>query len=178
MASLRGYFLLASPSLQDANFIRSVVLMVRHSHEGAMGLKINDPLSVTVAEAASDQLEHADEVHETLFRGGPVPGPVMLLHGLAGGEEVMPGVHFTARRDEIVDVMLSKVQPTRYVVNYSAWAADQLEQELAEGAWIVVPATPQDVFCDVEGLWSRLMTRANLLKFIKPGDIPHDPHLN
>src|ERR1700678_4453845 len=69
--SLAGQLLLASPSLLDPNFVRTVVLVGVHSEEGAMGVVLNRPSTVTVGEALP-QLNEAVGAFETVFVGGPV----------------------------------------------------------------------------------------------------------
>src|SRR3981189_376419 len=77
--SLAGQLLLASPALQDPNFARTVVLVSLHSDEGAMGLVLNRPSSVTVSEAVP-QLEQAVTDAERVYVGGPVqPTSVVFL---------------------------------------------------------------------------------------------------
>src|SRR5271167_993723 len=77
--SLTGQLLLASPALQDPNFIRTVVLIGVHSDEGAMGVVLNRPSTVTVAEAVP-QLEQVVDDLEPVYVGGPVqPGSIVLL---------------------------------------------------------------------------------------------------
>jgi putative transcriptional regulator len=179
--SLKGHFLLASPSLRDPNFVRCVVLLVRHDEQGAMGLVINNALPVSVAEALGQAIEIAGDVDETLYKGGPCNGPVMALSGYTyeSSEEVLPGVSFSIDDEDVKRLMTEQASPVRYIVGYAGWGSEQLEQELAEGAWSVLPATPQDVFGPSdEDLWGKLMSRATLLKFVKPEDIPEDPSQN
>ena len=77
--SLTGQLLLASPALLDPNFRRTVVLISVHSAEGAMGVVLNRPSSVTVGEAVP-QLEGAVAEQERVYVGGPVqPGSVVFL---------------------------------------------------------------------------------------------------
>jgi len=172
--SLKGHFLLASHTLKDGNFVQSVILMIRHDLEGALGLIINSPIGVSVSDAIGETIESAQNVDEPLYRGGPCQGPLMVLHGSASvsADEVLPGIYVSAEKDPIDTLMQQKAWPIRYVVNFSAWAADQLEREMAEGSWLVLPASPQDVFSDDLELWRGLMTRANLLRFVKPAQIP------
>jgi putative transcriptional regulator len=181
MPSLKGHFLLASASLRDPNFIRCVVLLVRHDEQGALGLVINNELPVTVADALSESMEIAEAVEAPLFKGGPCSGPLMALSGRAAdsSEEVLPGVSFSMDKHDIEQWMSDQVTPIRFVLGYAGWGSEQLEQELAEGSWSVLPATPQDVFSDVgEDLWTKLMSRANLLKFVQPDSIPDDESQN
>jgi putative transcriptional regulator len=178
--SLRGQLLLAAESLVDPNFARSVILIVKHDAEGALGLVLNRPTEFTVAEACED-VEAAESVDELIHSGGPCPGPMMALHErneLDEGEAVLDGVHFTTSRSVLEQLMGEAVGPRRFFAGYAGWGAQQLEGELAEESWIVLHATPADVFSDDPQLWNRLMTRANLLKYVKPGHIPEDPRVN
>jgi putative transcriptional regulator len=179
--SLRGHFLLASPTLTDPNFVQTVVLLVQHDKDGAVGLVLNRPLKVSVAEAMGSELDFDVAVESTLFKGGPCVGPLMALTGAETpfSDEVVPGVHFAAKDDALRMLLSTDVGPTRFTIGYAGWSADQLERELAEGDWTVVPAAPQDVFAEpVDMLWHKLMSRANLMKFISPDAIPDDPHSN
>lgn len=126
--SLRGKFLLASQNLRDVHFSKTVVLIVRHNAEGALGFVMNRPLGVTLDEAISQQIEAARGVSLTLFHGGPCPGYLVALHnvaelggeGLAGdfgsgelgdldqetwGEAVSPGVWLSSRREVLEALM-------------------------------------------------------------------------
>src|SRR5271155_5716742 len=77
--SLTGQLLLASPTLRDPNFSRTVVLVSVHSQEGAMGVVLNRPSTVTVSEAVP-QLEQAVEEEEPVYVGGPVqPSSIVFL---------------------------------------------------------------------------------------------------
>src|SRR5260370_4763473 len=77
--SLAGQLLLASPSLRDPNFVRTVVLIGVHNEEGAMGVVLNRPSTVTVREAVP-QLEPAVDELEPVYVGGPVqPTSVVCL---------------------------------------------------------------------------------------------------
>ena len=77
--SLAGQLLLASPTLRDPNFSRTVVLVGVHSEEGAMGVVLNRPSAVTVGEAVP-QLEEAVDESEPVYVGGPVqPSSIVFL---------------------------------------------------------------------------------------------------
>jgi len=69
--SLRGQLLIASPALLDPNFARTVVLVVEHNDEGAMGVVLNRPTTASVAEAVP-ALEDLVDDDEPIFAGGPV----------------------------------------------------------------------------------------------------------
>jgi putative transcriptional regulator len=80
--SLRGRFLLASSSLNDPNFARAIILIVRHDLDGALGLVVNRPLGVTLEEACGEEVEAAKGVQVPLFHGGPCTGPLVAVHNL------------------------------------------------------------------------------------------------
>ena len=83
--NLTGRLLIASPYLSDGHFMRSVVFIIRHELDGAFGLIINRPSKKQFRELFDDMSESPKmRDDDFLFVGGPVPGPVMALHDLAG----------------------------------------------------------------------------------------------
>lgn len=83
--NLSGRMLIASPYLTDGNFMRSVVFMIRHDDEGAFGLAVNRPTSTRLRDViGSTGLKGEQREDDAIFRGGPVEGPLLALHDLAG----------------------------------------------------------------------------------------------
>ena len=80
MKSLQGQLLIASPKLFDPNFFRSVILLVQHGENGALGLVLNRPLEMTIANAWEQVSEMPCEATGFLHQGGPCDGPLMVLH--------------------------------------------------------------------------------------------------
>lgn len=130
MPTLRGKFLLAAASLVEHRFARTVVLIVRHDADGALGVIVNRPLGITIDVACSDEVEAARGVNFPLFHGGPCTRALMAVHNvetLVGeegtlfenetgadgndddaepwGDPVTPGVWFCARRDALEALM-------------------------------------------------------------------------
>ncbi len=181
MESRKGKLLIASGRLMDPNFARSVVLIVQHDHDGVLGVILNRPLEISVAEACGPMVEAAGEVESPINQGGPCPGPLMVLHAdpSAGGAEITGGIWYTAERDAIERVMRRNTRPAMYFANYAGWGLEQLERELADGSWIVTPATPFDVFkADPETQWNKLTARLTAGGYIHPDRIPDDPSMN
>src|SRR4029434_8165397 len=112
MPSRAGHLLIASPRLRDPNFFQTVVLIVREDDEGALGLVLNRPMQVSVAEACADQLEAAAEVEAPIYRGGPCEGPLMILQSADDlvGDEIVEGVRFSADKEEIEKLMWDNPQ--------------------------------------------------------------------
>lgn len=180
MEPLAGQFLIASPRLVDPNFVRSVVLILRHAEDNTLGLIVNRPLETTVREICEKVLEVPGEAAGVLFQGGPCEGPLMVVHtdGTRSDMEVKPGVHFTTDREQIEWLLAHDEGPSKYFVGYAGWSAEQLESELETGSWLTLPAADEQIFNASDDLWSKLLTTATLSKWIDPSRIPDDPTVN
>ena len=184
VADLSGKLLVAGPDLTEGHFARGVILLLRHGEDGALGLVLNRPLEMTVSEAIGEEIEAAAEVHAPLHVGGPCQGPLTVLHepddaadGPELGEPALGPVRFSSDRDEITRLMRTGVGRTKYLAGYSGWGARQLEMELAQDAWLVADARPEDAFAGPE-LWRRVMTRLHVERFVPPDRVPPDPSVN
>jgi len=155
ISSLKNYFLLAMPGLNDPNFAESVVYICEHNADGAMGLIINQQLDSPV-KAIFDQLElsYLGECGNSLiFDGWPVQRDRgFILHSsveqqwestVAIGEDIS----LTASKDILTDIALGK-GPTNALITlgYSSWEAGQLEQERTQNSWLTIPADSAIIF--------------------------------
>ncbi len=161
--SLCGQLLLASPSLMDPNFMRTVVLIGLHSEEGAMGIVLNRPSTVTVSEAVP-QLEQAVAESELVYVGGPVQSNSIVclaefLDPAPAGLLVLGRISFPAP-DAGIDELAEATARRRVFAGYAGWGEGQLDEELDHGDWIAQTAMPDDVFTDVpRDLWSTVLER-------------------
>lgn len=150
MESLQGYVLAAAPQLRDANFARTVVLVLQHGEQGALGVVLNRPLSETVQELWSKISEKPCPVSMPVHFGGPVPGPLMAIHASRqAGEtkaQTAAGVFIAADREHIEKLLARSDASLRVFVGHAGWAPGQLEHELARGDWLVVRAQPDYIF--------------------------------
>ena len=135
MDSLRGQLLIASASLVDPNFRRTVVLVAEHGDEGAMGLVLNRPSPTEVAEAVP-ALEVMVEPGATLYLGGPVqPESVVVLGEFREPDEaavVVTGRIGFMPADSDPEDVAAATDRIRVYAGYAGWAAGQLEAELEE----------------------------------------------
>ncbi len=179
MESLRGKLLLSSPSLVDPNFRKTVVLIAHHDEDGAMGLVLSRPSEVSAAEAVP-LLEGLPGAQGPVFVGGPVqPQAFMVLAEFDDVEDsVAPIFDHVGFMSADAEPETLSIQRVRLFAGYAGWGAGQLEAELEEPAWIVVPAEPTDPFADdPDALWREAVARAggsvSLMK-----SMPYDPGLN
>jgi putative transcriptional regulator len=179
--SLAGQLLLASPSLQDPNFARTVVLVGVHNEDGAMGVVLNRPSETTIGEAAP-LLEDAVGDLEPVFVGGPVqPTSIVFLAEFLdpdpAGLLVLGRIGFPAPEAGIEELMQSTAR-RRVFAGYAGWSAGQLDAEVASGDWIAHPALPEDVFSDApEALWGGVLTRMGG-SYALIARMPLDPSVN
>jgi putative transcriptional regulator len=160
--SLKGSLLVAGGQLFDPNFRKAVVLLAEGGEEGAMGLVLNRPASVSVQEAAPS-LASLVPPGAPLFLGGPVqPEQAIVL-----AEFDDPALAGTLVLDSIGLPMsglapedLKGIRRARVFAGFAGWGPGQLEGELAMSSWIVEPALPADVFTEDPGeLWSAVLRR-------------------
>lgn len=154
--SLEHHFLIATPGLRDAAFADSLVYLCRHTPEGAMGLRVNHCLNVTLRELFLHLNLPCDsaDADRLLLAGGPVRGEWgFVLHQQGDRRwqstlEVAEGVVLTTSRDIIEAMATGTGAPERSLValGYAGWGAGQLEAELAANAWLTAPAATELLF--------------------------------
>jgi putative transcriptional regulator len=161
--SLAGQFLVATPSMEDPRFARTVILIARHNKDGAFGLIINRPAAERPLSQLLEALgEKGSPVNGTvrLFAGGPVQpelGFVMHSPDYMGPQtlEVDGRVSVTMSLDILRDIATGKgPQKSLIMFGYAGWGSGQLEGEIARRSWTTVPADGKLIFDeDREKLW-------------------------
>ncbi len=181
--SLRGHFLLAPPMLPDINFYRSIVLMMQHDNEGAIGLILNRPTDTRLNDTLDFCEGNKSTEDQVIHVGGPVDGPLMTLHTIMeyAEQEAMPGVHVSSQKHNIQNILTSGCAPYRVFSGYSGWTAGQLEEELERGGWITCDATSEEVFSDDIDIWKSITQRVGhqvIQDSVKPDWLGIDPITN
>jgi putative transcriptional regulator len=167
--SLTGQLLIAAPTIGDPRFAHTVILMVRHDNEGALGIVINRPVGERSIAALLESTGHDDaDVTGILrvFAGGPVqPELGFVLHSAeyrrAETVDVDGRVAMTASRQVLLDIGHSQgPEKSLFALGYAGWGPGQLEGELARHNWFTTPEEPKLVFDDDRGnLWEDAMAR-------------------
>jgi putative transcriptional regulator len=187
-----GMLLVATPGLLDPNFADTVVLMLEVDGDGALGVVLNRPSPVPVAEVLDPWADVCAEP-EVLFRGGPVSAEGALavarlrdpadaplgfrpITGIGGDEG--GGVVGLVDLDTPIELVTGSLAGLRIFAGYAGWGAEQLAAEIEEGSWYVVPGEVPDVFrVDPTELKRDVLRR-------QPGELawhstrPVDPDLN
>jgi putative transcriptional regulator len=166
----KGRLLVATPPLEDPNFDRSVVYMLEHHSSGALGVVINRPTTEPLGRPLdrwSDLLAHP----AAIFSGGPVDTdalvalahtPLQLVQTDDHDGLLAPVIGEVMTADLSADPMLltDKVRTVRIFRGYAGWGPGQLEGEIETGSWLVVDASPDDLFTEVpQDLWRNVLRR-------------------
>ena len=152
---LTNHLLIAMPSMADPNFTQSVTYICEHTDDGAMGITINRPLDISVGEVFR-QLDIATERpaldEMPVHSGGPVlPERGFLLHRPRGQWDSSLAVTDTVAVTTSQDILAAMAQgngpdDVLFCLGYAGWEAGQLEQEMAENAWLTAPAEEHILF--------------------------------
>jgi putative transcriptional regulator len=153
--SLRNHLLIAMPTLHDPNFFHTVTYICEHNDDGAMGIVINRPLDVSLAEVLAHMeiaMEESAAAAVPVLGGGPVQRERgFVLHRPVGdwtvSLTVTDEIAVTTSRD-ILEAMARSQGPSDVLValGYAGWGAGQLEQEISDNAWLNGPANPAILF--------------------------------
>lgn len=156
--------LVATPTLDDPNFARTVVLLLDHDEDGAVGVVLNRPSTVAVADVLEDWAALIAPPR-MVFGGGPVEPTAVVAIGQqrAGVAELFdtpPGSLRLVDLEENTVLASAELSRMRVFSGYAGWGAGQLEEEIHQGGWFELPAEADDVFTeDPDGLWHAVFAR-------------------
>jgi putative transcriptional regulator len=181
--NLSGSFLVASPQLQDPNFVKTVILVSAHSEDdGTLGVVLNRPLGKTLGEF-NDAFAFGPLKDIPLYMGGPVSQDRMILAAWKWDPEQGIFKLFFGIDETKAETLLREHEDleVRGFLGYSGWEKGQVEMELEQHAWIVSPVDAAALDReDGERLWNAVVGK-NAPRY--PGedllpDQPDDPSLN
>lgn len=177
-----GVFLIAAPTLLDANFRRAVVLICEHGEEGSFGLIVNRPTDLHLAEV----LVEPAGINNRLFLGGPVqPDTLHFLHAynhsVHESVQVLDELAWGGSFEEAAEQLRQgRLDPNgfRFFAGYAGWGEGQLDGEIGEGSWITVPASADLVLHHpADRLWRDLIISIGGMTALMV-NYPDDPQLN
>lgn len=164
-----GRFLVAEEQVLDPRFARTVVLLIDYGPEGAMGLIVNRPGRVTIAEALP-RLESLEGRQDRIYFGGPVQPEALLLllrseEAPDGFEPVLDDIYLGGGGAKLAQLIVSGVGEDRIrgYAGYAGWGPGQLDNEVRRGDWSIVPAAAAQVFDPApDSLWKKLIERRKI----------------
>ncbi|UCD36660.1 MAG: YqgE/AlgH family protein [Fidelibacterota bacterium] len=160
MDSLRNHFLVSMPHLTDGFFEKTVIYICDHDGQGSMGLVINRPLpsadAAVILQALGIGPAKGEEGIRDIYYGGPVqPNVGFVLHTpeyeTDGTIPIAKDVSLTTNSEIMQDIQDGK-GPARYrfTMGYAGWGPEQLDREIANGDWLVVPASGDFIFGEAD----------------------------
>jgi len=182
LVTTRGHLLVASPTMTDPNFAFTVIFMLEHDPEGALGVVLTRPSELPMAELFDQWGAHA-AVPAVVHRGGPVSPSSVISLAVANGTVTPTAFSPVSGRIGTIDLDAEPsdilgLQGLRAFGGYAGWSSGQLEAELHGDAWLVVEARPHDILHpQPETLWWEVVGR-------QPGAVrllrhyPEEPWLN
>jgi putative transcriptional regulator len=183
MEPATGSLLIAAPPMADPNFARTIVLLLDTGESGALGVVLNRPTELEVADVLEPWAELVASP-SVLFQGGPVETDAALAVATVAADDDPVGWRRVFGSTGLVDldapveILASAVSAIRIFAGYAGWGSGQLEAEIEEGAWYVVPAEPHDPFLDdPDTLWSRVLRRQGG-QLAMMATMPAEPGLN
>jgi putative transcriptional regulator len=164
-ASLKGKLLVAAPLLRAPAFVRTVISVLEHSDEGALGVVINRPGDASLVDVVPPVADLASQP-AVVFSGGPVEPQAAIALGLVAADAPQEGWRpvllpiVTVDLDVDPTILATALRELRVFAGYAGWAGGQLEGEIAEGSWYVVDSLPLDAFDALpDRLWSAVLRR-------------------
>jgi putative transcriptional regulator len=161
-----GVFLVASRDLTDPHFSHTVVYLVTHNDAGSLGLIVNRPSEILLADAVSGVEKDAGDIYP-IYYGGPVKHDMITM--LIRSEKENPLVRqvagdvFFSHDRRVLDRLLAEQKPEntlRFYMGHAGWITGQLQREIERGDWYVVEADPAVIFSTRPGsLWNRLIEK-------------------
>ena len=157
MMDLQDHLLIAMPNLDDSYFYRSVIYSCEHNEKGSMGLVLNQPTDLSIAELGAKMnfmmVSNRTYSDKLVLAGGPVNvDRGFILHTnthepFDHSYRVNDNLMLTTSAD-VVDTFGTLLEPEQYLValGCASWEPHQLEREIMNNSWLVVPATEQILF--------------------------------
>lgn len=152
---LKHHFLLAMPHMADSRFAQSLIYLIEHTADGAMGLVVNRPSGLNLADVLEqlrpEPAAPAGCQDVPIFAGGPVQtdrGFVLHPAGQAYQATVALGPLGLSTSQDVLFAIADGHGPSRHFIalGYAGWEAGQIEAELADNAWLTCPADPIILF--------------------------------
>jgi putative transcriptional regulator len=177
-----GRILVSEPFLNDNYFKRAVVLITEHNEEGSIGFILNKPIEISLHEVMAD----SPVFDGLVLMGGPVGRDTLhFIHTMGdqikGSRKIIEGLYWGGDFDKVKELIQDgKIYPDeiKFFVGYSGWSPNQLEQEIKQHAWFVLPGQIDYIMNhDTSHLWHKILKDQGN-DYAEFANYPVDPMLN
>jgi putative transcriptional regulator len=185
--SLAGCLLAAHADMDNPMFSKGVCLIVEHTEKGTVGIMLNRPLAIDPTPVwktlLQGEVSESSELVGHFNFGGPENGPIVAIHNdsqLADGGNSQ-GVYVSAQAESLQKLATTAPEHLRWFIGHAEWGKSELEREIVDGKWYVVPAIPQIVFAEESQMWpTAIRFEANSVISTFPGvdHFPPSPSMN
>jgi len=180
---LTNQYLIAMPQMADPNFYHTATYMCEHNDEGAMGLIINRPLNINLADVLNQiDIDVTDPLlaNTPIYYGGPVQeerGFVLHKPGTTWESTIIISdqLAITTSKDILIKIAEGD-GPNKFLITlgYAGWSAGQIEKELADNTWLNGPADASIMFdTPIEDRWSQAAKDMGIDLNLLSGDTGH-----
>jgi putative transcriptional regulator len=161
MNSLASHLLIAPVSESDPDFVKTVILLIQHSDQQAVGVVLNRPGNITVDKVWKGKRNWMSQ--QCVYLGGPVPGPLMAVHTHQpfGEIDIVAGVYYSVQKKHLEQIAAKTDMQCKFFDSHTGWGPGQLEQWLEEKAFLILPATSEYVFYVENNLWEKALGQAH-----------------
>jgi putative transcriptional regulator len=178
----KGRILISEPFLMDNYFKRSIVLLTEHTEEGSVGFVLNKPVNMKVNEIMAD----FPAIDAIVSLGGPVQ--TNTLHYIHTLGDIIPNSMkiienvFWGGEFEVIKRLLESGslnnENIRFFLGYSGWQSSQLDDELADNAWVVAEISPEEIMTPMnKHFWNKTLHRLGK-KYQMWSNFPENPQMN
>lgn len=179
--NLTNQLLIATPEMQDERFKHAVILICEHNEHGALGINLNDPSTVNFSEVLSNLSikESGDSLEQMVYEGGPVNTQCgFILHqsksSFDSTIEVANELYLTTSKDILEAIANNKISVGWLLaLGCATWDEGQLENEVANHDWLLMPATKELIFSHDADRWDMALAQMGIMAHQLSGDIGH-----
>lgn len=170
--------LVAMPQIVDPFFWHSVVLLIEYTEEGSLGIVVNRPTELKVADVLQElEIPWEGDPDEIVHLGGPVqPQLGSVLYRAAADEssaEIVEGLFVSQNIETLRRIATAIPFEAKLVLGYAGWSAGQLDEEIQRHDWLIAPVDVEQVFApDPENVWERVLRSIG----IRPESLPTVQH--
>jgi len=181
VAPKKGRVLIAEPFLPGSYFNRSIIFLVNHSSDGAVGFILNKPVDFPIPEFYKEFPDYTDPI----FVGGPVDiESLYFIHRygqlIDDSVHIMGDLYWGGNFNQLKDLInKGKIDPNhvRFFLGYSGWDKGQLKEEIDEDSWLVADIPPAFVMGDTTELWKEMVKKIGGIYSLWE-NYPENPTLN